>query len=528
MSTAEIITETALEESEASRFRTQIGHISRQSTVFFAGTVFTAASAYVFKVYLARVLGAEALGVYTLGMTIVGFLGIFNALGLPQSAVKFVAKYSATGDFNRLRGFLVRAFGWLTISNVALGGFIIVAGPWIGTQLYHTPALKSYIYLFAAIALFGALNTFLGQVLAGYKDVSRRTLITNFIGSPLMMLFTVALVSVGFGLWGYIFAQIASAVAVLVLLVLAAWRLTPKLARSDLSVIPRLDRRVVSFSALAFGVAFLEFVIAQADKILIGFYLNPREVGIYAVAAALVAFIPIILQSVNQIFSPIIAELHTRHEHALLERIYQTLTKWIIGFTIPLAAVIAIFAPALMKMFGKDFVEAWPVLVVGTIGQLVNCSVGSVGYLLLMSGNQVKLIRIQAFAGAFMIGLNLLLVPRWGIMGAAVAAAATNMLTNIVCLVQVKKTLKMFPYAGTYIRLLPPCVASILLLVYLRFKLEGLFADWLTIGVCLFSGYLAFVCISWIFGLDSNDRLIAEAIRSKMSGLVPRKVGGLL
>ena len=63
-----------------------MGHISRHSAVFFAGTIFTAAAGYLFKIYLARVLGAEALGIYALGMTIVGLLGIFNALGLPYSA----------------------------------------------------------------------------------------------------------------------------------------------------------------------------------------------------------------------------------------------------------------------------------------------------------------------------------------------------------------------------------------------------------------------------------------------------------
>ena len=72
-----------------------MGKISRQSGVFFAGTLFSVASAYFFKIYLARVLGAEGLGLYALGITLVGFLGVFNALGLPQAAVRFVSVYTA-------------------------------------------------------------------------------------------------------------------------------------------------------------------------------------------------------------------------------------------------------------------------------------------------------------------------------------------------------------------------------------------------------------------------------------------------
>src|ERR1700736_3658206 len=88
--------------SETHQFRSQVGHISRQSGIFFAGTIFSAALGYVFKVYLARVLGAEVLGIYALGITLVGFLGIFNTLGLSQSAVRFVAAYRAAGKFEEL------------------------------------------------------------------------------------------------------------------------------------------------------------------------------------------------------------------------------------------------------------------------------------------------------------------------------------------------------------------------------------------------------------------------------------------
>ena len=390
-----------------------MGHISRHSAVFFSGTIFTAATGYLFKIYLARVLGAEALGIYALGMTIVGLLGIFNALGLPSSAVRFVAAYTATGKFDLLRGFLVRGIFLLFLFNVAMGGVVLLVGPWVAVHVYHTPALSHYLGLFALIMFCGAITTFLGQVLTGYRDVARRTIITNFIGSPLTMIFTLALVGWGLSLWGYIFAQVASAFVVIALLGIAVWKLTPAPARSFSRNLPSLEHEVISFSVVVFAMDSLGFLISQADKILIGFYLNARELGIYAVAAALVVFVPAILQSVNQIFSPTIADLHARGQSVLLGRLFQTLTKWILGFTLPLGCLIIIFSPVLMRLFGPEFEAGWPILVIGTLGQLINCGVGSVGYLLLMSGNQRRLIRIQAVMAAVMIGLSLLLIPKW-------------------------------------------------------------------------------------------------------------------
>ena len=361
-----------------------MGQISRHSAVFFAGTLFTAAAGYLFKIYLARVLGADALGIYTLGMTIVGFFGLLNGLGLPQAAVRFVAAYSATQQWQRLHGFLRRAFGLLGIANVVLATAMMVVGPWLARRLYHAPALVPYLYLFAVMLILGAFTTFLGQVLAGYKDVALRTVITNFIGSPLNIVLGVLLVSLGFGLRGYLLAQLAGAAIVLVLLLAAAWWLTPRPARRPPHAAVPIEREVFWFSAAVFGVSFLEFLLAQADKILLGAFLDVRQVGIYAVAATLVAFVPVALQSVNQIFSPTIADLHARGEHVLLGRLFQTLTKWILGLTLPLAFVMIIFSKPLMRLFGAAFEAGWLVLSLGALGQLVNAGVGSVGYLLLM------------------------------------------------------------------------------------------------------------------------------------------------
>jgi O-antigen/teichoic acid export membrane protein len=481
-------------------FRQQMGHISRQSSVFFAGTIFTAAAGYLFKIYLARVLGAEALGIYALGMTIIGFLGIFNALGLPQSAVRFVAAYCATGKIELLRGFLGRGILLLLISNILLGGGVLLVGPWIALHFYHTQALQNYLGWFALIMILGALTTFFGQVLAGYKDVARRTVVTNFIGSPTMMILTLGLAALGLGLRGYIIAQVLSA------------------ARSFASGFPPLEKEVMSFSVVALGTGLLEFLTSQSDKILIGFYLGAREVGIYAVATALVTFVPILLQSVNQIFSPSIADLYARGQQQLLGRIFQTLTKWILGLTIPLAVVMILFASPLMRIFGRDFEAGWLILVIGTVGQLVNCGVGSVGYLLLMSGNQRCLIKIEAIMAALMVLLNLFLIPRWGITGAAIGAATTNIIGNFWYLAEVRRRLGLFPYNRSYLRLALPLGVAFAVALGLRVVFGTVRQEWVVIGAALLLGYLVFIGIALAFGLDADDQLIARAVWARVSG----------
>jgi O-antigen/teichoic acid export membrane protein len=508
---------------QTQQFRSQVGHISRQSGIFFLGTLFSVATAYIFKIYLARVLGAHNLGIYALGMTLVGFISIFNGLGLPQSAVRYVASYIAARKFRQLHALLWRGAVMLIVVNALFAVIFLAFGRWFAIRFYHSSELASYLPWFALTMVTGAITFFYGKVLAGYRDLGRRTVITNFVGSPLMMLLTVLLVVRGFGLRGYLMAQIFSAAVVCLLLFWAVRQLTPACARffairfSSIRGVG-LEREVWSFSAAMLGIGLMEFLMIQVDKVALGFYRGAREVGIYSVAAAVVAYVPLALSSVNQIFSPTISDLHTRGEYNLLGRLFQSITKWVIGLTLPLACTIIIFARPLMRIFGPDFEAGWPILVIGTLGQLVNCGVGSVGFLLLMSGNEKRLIKVQTVMATVMVVLSAALVPLWGIVGAAVAAAITNVGVNGWNMLEVRKSLGLSAYNRSYAHLLLPAAAMLGVTLALK-KVSTFFGhDWVAAGVAVFMAYAVFGAIILMFGLDADDRMIANAIWSRVRG----------
>ncbi|HEX3104199.1 MAG TPA: flippase [Terriglobales bacterium] len=499
---------TPIPVADGAEFRSRMGSISRQSFVYFAGTIFTAAAGYFFKIYLARTLGAEALGLYALGITIIGFVGLFNSLGLPMAAARFVAAYCARGEYSQLGSFLRGSLGLLTALNVLLVGMVLLVGPWLAEHFYHAPQLSRYLWAFAAIMLLGVLNMFLGQVMAGYRDIARRTLITHFTGTPANIAIAVLLISLGFGLSGYMVAQVASALLVLCLLCASVWKMSPAESRSALGL--HINREVVAFSAVAYGIAALQFLLAQSDKVVLGYYLDAKHVGIYAVAMALVGFVPIALESVNQIFSPIISELHAAENHAVLQQLYATLTKWVIALTIPLALTMIIHARRLMLIFGPAFEPGTTVVMIGAAGQVLNCAVGSVGFLLLMSGNQAQLMKIEAVSAALMIGLNIFLVPRLGIAGAAIAAIISMLTTNIWALASVRRILKIFPYNSGYLKLIWPSAFAAAGTLVLARVMSGIHAHWKVAGAGLLFAYMIFIGMIFFSGLEQDDLDLAK------------------
>lgn len=492
-------------------FRRNMGQVSRHSLVFFAGTIFTMGIGYLVKIYAARVLGAELLGLYALGMTLVSLTQLIGSLGLNGTAARYVAIYNATGRHNELRGFLIRSVGFVLLFNSSLSIGLFFCGGWVTRHLYHAPKLAQYIPFFCVLAVLGALNLFYCQVLAGFKDIAKRTVINNFVGTTLVSALTMALLASGTAMRGYLWAQIVNSVVLVAWLMAAVRRMTPKDARLSRASLPPLDPEVKAFAAAAFGMGAVEFLVSQADKILIGLYLNTALVGIYVVASTLSALIPLVLQSVNQIFAPVIADLHSRDRKDVLQRLFQSLTKWVLGFSLPLACVMIAFAAPLMRIFGSSFEAGWPVLVIGAVGQIVNCGVGSVGYLLLMSGNQRQLMKVQFAMVPVSLIINITLIPVLGVVGAALAAAVVNVAGNLWNLLEVRKALGIIPYNRSYFRLAIPFLLSAGAIVCLRMWMLPVARSWVSAMVAVVVSYIVFCSFALKFGLDDSDRMIAAS-----------------
>jgi O-antigen/teichoic acid export membrane protein len=199
---------------------------------------------------------------------------------------------------------------------------------------------------------------------------------------------------------------------------------------------------------------------------------------------------------------------------AMLGRLYKALTKWILGLTLPLAMTVMVYSSAVLGIFGGDFEKGWPILIIGTIGQLINCGVGSVGLMLLMSGNQRLLLRVQIVMAAVMTFVAVLLVPVWGVIGAAIAAAITNAGTNALNLIMVRRILRLSPFSSSYLRLFVPATGAFLLALGLKLKVTFPH-NWLAIGVCLVGTYAVFALLVAAVGLDDDDRLVTGALWSR-------------
>jgi len=161
---------------------------------------------------------------------------------------------------------------------------------------------------------------------------------------------------------------------------------------------------------------------------------------------------------------------------------------------------------------GREFAEARWALIVLAVAQLVNAGVGAVGFLLQMTGKQDWFLVNNLTTAAMNIGLNVWLIPRWGIVGAAAATGISLAVNNLMGLVQVWLFHRLQPWNRRYVRILVAGGGAAAVGVFLP---EGLF-PWPASLAAMAATYGALLLVQ---GLDPDDRMILRALAARF-GLI--------
>jgi O-antigen/teichoic acid export membrane protein len=179
----------------------------------------------------------------------------------------------------------------------------------------------------------------------------------------------------------------------------------------------------------------------QLDVVMMKGLATDAETGVYAVAVQLSTFISMVLTSLNLVIAPRFASLHAAGRIGELQRLVATSAAIVTAGTVPIAVGLVAMSPWLLPFWGPEFVDARLPFAILALGNVVNALSGSVGYLLIMSGNERTVARVFAAVAAVNIAANLVLIPRMGAAGAATATAVSMALWNLTLIVLVRRRL---------------------------------------------------------------------------------------
>ncbi|HIQ20663.1 MAG TPA: hypothetical protein EYH34_05420, partial [Planctomycetes bacterium] len=425
--------------------------LAKGSGVVFLGQVAGRFLGFGLQVLLGRFLGASGYGLYALSISTLEFGARLSQLGLANGLVRYVAVHRTEGNLPRLKGTLIAGFSLGSVA-AALGALgLFLAAPWIAEGFFRQPALVWPLRLAALALPFHNLVTLAQSGLRGLQQMEAFTSVGVLRGA-LALLFSGALVLLGFGVPGAVGGFWAAA---LVALLLALWLLAQRLPAGTLAAAsePRA-KELLRFSLPVYLAGFSYLIMTRTDIIMLGYFAQPEQVGAYRAAVALARLVTFGLSAINMAFAPMIAGLYQRKALGELGDMYRIGTRWGALLSLLVALPFLLYPKEVLGIYGAGFViAAWPL--VALVGlQLVNAGVGSVGFMLQMSGRQDWVMVNNLFTAALNVGFNLWWIPRWGILGAALATGTALAVNNLLGVIEVYRFLKMHPFNRNYWKLL--------------------------------------------------------------------------
>ncbi|HNC97118.1 MAG TPA: oligosaccharide flippase family protein [Myxococcota bacterium] len=247
------------------------------------------------------------------------------------------------------------------------------------------------------------------------------------------------------------------------------------------------------------------------DQLLLAGLRSPEAAGIYGPVATLAPLFGLGLASLNSIFAPIIAEKYAKQDRAALANLYRTVTRWALLLSLPPLLVAGLLPGVVIDLWPNGRAEAAPALQILCLSWLVCTAVGSVNYLLIMSGHSRATLWNSLPAMLLNLSLSVALAPTLGPTGAALANAGAMATANAVGLAQVWRILRLHPF---HIGLVKPVLAAVpagaVVWAVGMLQLPAL-PTVLLAGV---GGGLTLLGVLPLLGLDEDDReLIQKLLR---------------
>jgi O-antigen/teichoic acid export membrane protein len=178
---------------------------------------------------------------------------------------------------------------------------------------------------------------------------------------------------------------------------------------------------------------------------MIGAIHTPESAGIYAASSQLAELVIFAMIAVEMIAAPLISELYSSGNHEQLQRIVTLATRLASLFSIIVAFLLGLFGDTVLSIYGEQFTLGYTALLVLITGQIINALSGSSGLILIMTDHQKSAARIAGASALANVLMNLALIPRFGITGAAIATSASIVLWNLWMHYDVKRRLGINP-----------------------------------------------------------------------------------
>ena len=411
------------------------------SGLVMAFKVAGAGAGYIFAYLITTNYGAESFGIFELSLTALTIASLFARLGLGGALVRFISEFIEKGADVHLRK-VYRLALFISLPFSIFLGVLLYLYAYELAMLFGNEALTTPFRIVAHIIPFATSYQINAEAYRGMKEMTGYSILQR--GTVIIIAIAVFFMLQFQDYETHLIPLFSFGTGVVLLSIFAAFTTPRTLSKQvvakttfktdEIAIKPLLK---VAFPMLISTSMFM--IMNWTDTLMIGYYLDESEVGIYRLAFKVATLITFAQFAINSIAAPMFSSFSAKNDLASLRKMTLNIGYMNLIISTPIFIAILIFPSFVLDFFGEEFTTGVAPLIILAIGQIINAICGPVMYLLNMTGKEKQARNIIIVASIINIALNLYLIPIYGLMGAAIATGVSTVVWNIMAVFQIKK-----------------------------------------------------------------------------------------
>lgn len=487
--------------------------VAKGGSFLAAGDAFNYVSRMIAALVLAKALGADQYGLYNLAVSSAFVFSGVADFGMATAMERFIAVMRQRGDDAQLRGSTQVGVWAAAIGGVTIAIVVGLLADQIAVGVFDDPRLGPLIRLIAIIIPILALENVLAAVVRGFKRMDQSAFASDFI-QPLVRLILIlifAVTGLNAVVAGIIFG-VSYLASLLTLVRLAPTHFEPL---DTASPAVRPTRELIRFGFPFWLTTVLTKVRKNVQTVLLGVFSTATSVGVFSLASSANIVGRISNVALATSMRPVLAELFDREDMEGMSHLYKATTRWTLTLNLPVTVLLVSYPTAILGVFGQSFEAGATALTVLALSELANAITGTCGSIIDMSGRGVLKLINKVVEIGLLIGGNLLLIPRYGVLGAALAVLGGTAILNLMRVVEIWWFARLQPYEWKTLK--PMAAASVAIGAGMLFNgfipASGGFGHLVLNTLVSTSVYLVALVL---FGLPSDERMILRSAQQRL------------
>ncbi|MDM1298650.1 polysaccharide biosynthesis C-terminal domain-containing protein [Empedobacter falsenii] len=390
-----------------------------------------------FTIFFNRNFNSSVVGDYEFTRMFLLVSGSICLLGSDISILYFSGKLKSEDRFYELKNLYYKISLLCFIFCIAVGFIFFVffdikfINSFFGSNNSYTIISTCILFLF-----FNVWTLFNTEVLRALNQIVWSELFRNtfkffpiFFGAIILFQSGNEENIVFYYIFGFVILSLITTTFVMILL--------NKIPKSNHHHSPISYREIIDYS-LPMGISsFVVYLFSTIDIIILRNYYSSSDVALYALGIKIMAILGMIILSINVNLSPQIAELYLKKEFDQLKQILTRSGRLIFIMSLIIGLTIIMFSDYILPIFGKEYSAAKTALIILVIGQILISSLGSSAIYLNMTGRPKVFRGFLLIALVINLSLNLILIPKFGIIGASITYVVTILFWNICSVIYI-------------------------------------------------------------------------------------------